>query len=193
MPGYGWQETLSTAQTAGPTLASFTTAVSCLPTPARRTIAPDDWELGKVLTVRASGQVSNVVTAQPTFTFQFMLGPTSNIIAFTTGAILTSTTAHTTVPWWLEIDLTCRSLGSGTSATLMGQAWIASRAFLDAGATADITTTGHPMLLVPETTPAVGAGFDSNVAQIADLFVACSVSNAANAITLQQYRLISEN
>jgi hypothetical protein len=189
MPVPGYVETLATAQVAGPTLASFTTAVSALPTPARHTIAPDDWYLGKQLMVRAAGQISNVVTASPTFTFEFRLGPTSNIVAFTTGAIVTSTTAHTTLPFWLEILLTCRALGSGTSGNLMGQAWVMSRAFVDVSG-ADVTTVGHPTLLAPETAPAVGTGFDTNVANIADLFVACQTSNAGNAITVQQYALI---
>jgi len=184
----GWMECISSAQVAGPALASFTTAVSCLPTPARRTIPADDWFLGKMLWVRAAGGISNVVTTSPTFTFEFRLGPTSTIVAFTTGALVTSTTAHTLVPWWLEIMLTCRSLGSGTSANLMGQAQFHSRAVIDASA-ADITTHGHPDLLAPETSPAVGTGFDSNVANIADLFVACQTSNAANAVTLHQYAL----
>lgn len=182
-------ECLTSAQVAGPTLNTFTTAVSGLPTPARHTIPSDDWELGKCLVIRVAGAVSNVVTAQPTFTFEFRLGPSSNIVAFTTGAILTSTTAHTNAPFWLELEMTCRSIGSGTSGTLMGQGIIHSRAFIDAGATADITTLGHTTLLVPETAPAVGTGFDTNVSNIADLFVACSVSNAGNGVTIHQYQL----
>lgn len=193
MSSQGWVETLATAQVAGPTLASFTTAVTALPGHARTTISFDQWAIGKALRIRATGRVSNVITAQPTFTFQFMLGPTSNIIAFTTGAILCSTTAHTDVPWWLDIQLTCRAIGSGTSANLMGQGQIVSRAFLDSGATADLVTSGHAVLMVPETAPTVGTGFDSNVANIADLFVACSVSNAANAIRVEQYSLESQN
>ena len=189
MPIPGYMETLATAQVAGPALSAFTTAISCLPSPARHTIAPDDWYLGKTLWVRASGGISNVVTASPTFTFEFRLGPTSNIVAFTTGAIVTSTTAHTLVPWWLDIWLTCRSLGSGTSGTLMGQARFHSRAVIDASA-ADITTHGHPDLLAPETSPAVGTGFDTNVANVTDLFVACQTSAAGNAITCHQYSLI---
>lgn len=185
-------ETVAAAQAAGPALSSFTTAVSCLPTAARCTIPNDDWWIGRSLHIRAAGRVSNVVTAGPTFTFEFRLGPTSNIVAFTTGALQCSTTAHTNVPWWLEISLTCRSIGSGTAATLMGQGVAMSRAFIDATG-ADVTTTGHPALLAPETAPTVGTGFDSNVANVADLFVACSTSNASNAITLEQYKLISEN
>lgn len=189
MSNQGWVECVSSAQTAGPTLATFTTAVSCLPTPARYTVSPDVWFIGKALRVRAAGQISNVVTAQPTFTWEFRLGPTSNIVAWSSGAILTSTTAHTNLPWQLDLFLTCRAIGGGTAANLMGQGVLSGRAFIDLGATADITTSGHPTLLVPETAPAVGTGFDSNVANIADLFVACGTSNAGNAVTLQQYTL----
>ena len=189
MGNQGWAECVSSAQVAGPNLVSFTTAVSLLPTPARHTIPGDDWFLGKAIRIRAAGRISNVVTAQPTFTFEFRLGPTSNIVAWTSGAILTSTTAHTTVPWWLDIMLTCRALGSGTAGNMMGQGQAMSRAFIDTGATADLVTGGHPGLMVPETTPAVGTGFDTNISNITDLFCACSVSNAANAIQLEQYHL----
>lgn len=189
MPIPGYMETIATSREPGPTLASFTTAVSCLPPAARHTIAPDEWYEGKQLWLRATGSISNVVTASPTFTYEFRLGPSSNIVAFTTGAVVTSTTAHTLVPWWLEVVLTCRAASSGTGTNLMGQATIQSRAFVDVSG-ADVTTGGHPDLLAPETSPAVGTGFDCNVANIADLFVACQTSNAANVIVCHQYSLV---
>jgi hypothetical protein len=185
----GFGSVLASARVSGTQRVSFTTAISALPNDARCVMDPSEWYAGRSLFVRASGEVSNVVTAQPTFTFEFRLGPTSNIVAWSSGAILTSTTAHTTVPWYMELSMTVRAVGAGTAANIMGQGWVTSRAFLDAGATADITTLGHPSLLVPETTPAVGTGFDSTVTNVADLFVACSVSNAANAITLHQFSM----
>jgi hypothetical protein len=188
----GWMECVSTAQADGPTLATFTTAVSCLPTPARYTIPSDSWFIGKSLHVKAAGRISNVVTAAPTFTFELRLGPTANIVAFTTGAIQMSTTVHTNVPFWLEIMLTCRSVGSVTAATLMGQAMFTSRAAIDVSG-ADVTTIGHPTLLQPETNPAVGTGFDSNVANFCDLYASCSASSASNGLTLTQYKLYIEN
>lgn len=188
MSQQGWVETLASMQVAGPTLASFTTAVSMLSPHAKRTIPADDWEIGKALLVRGSGQISNVVTAQPTFTFDFRLGSS---VQWSSGAILTSTTAHTTVPFYFEVMVTCRAIGS--TANCMTQGWVASRAFIDLGATADITTSGHPFLLAPETTPAVGSNFDSNTSLVADMFCACSASNAGNAVTLQQYWLQSLN
>lgn len=185
MPNMGWVDNLASAQAAGPTLASFTAGVTMLPSQARHTIETDDWWIGRVLQVKASGQVSNVVTAQPTFTFDFRLGSS---VQWSSGAILTSTTAHTTVPFWIDLMITCRAVGS--TANCMVQGWVASRAFIDLGATADITTAGHPFLLAPEGTPALGSNFDSNASLVADMFCACSVSNAANAVTLQQYVLL---
>lgn len=182
----GYAQTLITAQSDGTSRASFTTAITILPDHARYTIPANWFFVGKKLRVTASGRISNVVTAQPTFTFQFMLGPTSNIIAFTGGAMTCSTTAHTTVPWSLEIDLTCR--GIGTAATLMGQGRVWSRAFVVSGATADSVNT-HTTLMIPATTPAVGTSFDSTVANIADLFAACGTSDPANLIQLHQYSL----
>jgi hypothetical protein len=194
MPYQGWTETLSVAQTAGASLASFTTAVSMLPTPARHTLSPDFWEIGRALRITAAGYVGNVVTAQPTFTVDVRFGTIAvPIIVFNMGAMLTSTTAHTTLPWMLDLIMTCRSIGSGTAATMIGQGTMTGRAFIDLGATADITTLGHPSLVVPETVPTVGTGFDSNNPQTVDLFVTCSVSNAANTWRCEQYHLQSLN
>jgi hypothetical protein len=184
----GWVETPIVATSAGGALSSFTTAVSALPTAARYKIGANVFNVGKMLRIEWAGALSNVVTAQPTFTFQFQLGPTSNITVFSTGALTTSTTAHTNVPVMGEFLLTCRSVGSGTSATLMGQGRVFSQAFVASGATAD-SANGHTMLLAPNTAPAVGTGFDSTVDNWADLFVACSTSNAGNAFTLHQYAL----
>jgi hypothetical protein len=187
-----WQETLIAASTDGPSRSTFTTAVSMLPPESRYTIPANFFVPGKSLRIRATGRVSNVVTAQPTFTVDFRLGPTSNIVVWNGGAMLTSTTVHTTVPWMLEVMLTCRAIGAGTSATLFGVGTLESRAFVDSGATAD-AASGHSTLVLPETTPAVGTGFDSTVANVADMFVACSVSNAANLWQCHQYVLESLN
>jgi hypothetical protein len=187
--GLGYTRTLAAARSDGASLASFTTAVSALPSHARYPMDPADWYEGRLLKITWAGRIGNVVTTQPTFTFEVRLGPTSTITAFTTGALLTSTTAHTTLPIYGEILLTRRALGAGTSANLMGQSWVISRALLDLGATADITTLGHPTLIAPETAPAVGTGFDSTIQNLLDFFVACSASNAANTFQLHQYAL----
>lgn len=188
MGNQGWAEAIATAQLAGPALSAFTTGVTCLPAQAKHTIPADDWFIGKAFLIFAAGRVSNVVTAQPTFTLDWRLGSS---VQWSSGAMLCSTTAHTTVPWFCAVLATCRAIGA--TANMMTQGIMASRAFLDAGATADITTLGHSLLLVPETTPAVGSNFDSNTALQADMFCACSTSNASNAWQLEQYALIPLN
>jgi hypothetical protein len=183
----GYVSTLATAQGTGTALGTFTTAASLLTGSAQQalhTIAPDDWAIGKQLRIQAVVAIGNVVTAQPTFTFSVNFGATQ---VFTTGALLTSTTAHTALPVWIDILLTCRAVGG--SANLMGQARVDGRPFLDAGATADITTLGHPSLVAPETTPAVGNNFSSNVSQQVDFLCACSASSASNTAQLYQYSL----
>lgn len=185
----GWQETLVTAQADGTALSSFTTAASILPSAARWTEpAGEVANIGKQYEIVAAGRLSNVVTAQPTFTWEFRMGPTSNIVAFTTGAFTCSTTVHTNVPWLLYLLLTVRSVGGGTAATFMGQATMHSQAFVASGATADGANT-HTMLMGPNTAPAVGTGWDSTIGNIMDLYVGCSSSNAGNAVQLHQYSL----
>jgi hypothetical protein len=185
----GYCSTLATAQGAGNALNTFTTAASLLTGSAAQalhTIAPDDWAIGKQLLIKATIAVGNVVTAQPTFQFDVFFGSTS---VFNTGAILTSTTAHTALPCDLEILLTCRAVGS--TANLIGQAKITGRPFLvtGAGAVGDLTTLGHTVLAVPQTTPAVGANFSSNASQQVDLRATCSASSASNTVQLFQYSL----
>jgi hypothetical protein len=67
--------------------------------------------------------------------------------------------------------------------------WL-SRASLNAPAVG--TTTGVGEVLLPDTAPAVGTGFDSTVANIADLFAQFGTSNA-NSILCHQYTLESLN
>jgi hypothetical protein len=75
--------------------------------------------------------------------------------------------AQTTVPWWAEFLITCRSVGSGTSATLLGQGYVTSTAFLNTAAVATGPWTGT--IAVPyNTAPVVGTGFDSTIANAMD-------------------------
>lgn len=188
--GVGYVSTLASAQNAGTALSSFTTAASLLQgnaSQALHTMAPDDWFIGKMLRIYATIAIGNVVTAQPTFTFDVKFGATT---VFSTGAILTSTTAHTALPCALDIVMTCRSVGS--AATLIGQATILGRPFVDSTAVGD-SVQGHTDLVVPKTTPAVGNTFSSNTSQQVDLHVSCSASNAANTAQLFQYMLVDHH
>jgi len=55
---------------------------------------------------------------------------------------------------------------------------------------ADSATLSNTIIM-PNTAPAVGTGFDSTVASTLDFFVAQSVSNAGNGFRLDEYRVVS--
>lgn len=191
MQGYTYTECIATMQAVGPNLTAATTPTSLLNGQAKATLKPGFFDrAGKAVLVKFAGQLGNIVTTPGTLTLDVRMGPTSNIVVFNGGAMQLSSTAHTALPVVGEILLTCRAVGSGTSANLMGQGIITSQC-LSLTVAADSTTT-PATLLMPNTTPAVGTGFDSTVAMVVDLFGTFSLNNA-NAIQLHQYWLYEIN
>lgn len=186
-----WQETLIQANSDGSALSASTSATSLLPAAAKFTMPANFLRVGSVLRVRFAGRLSNLVTTPGTLTIELRMGPTSSIAAFSSGAMQMSSTAHSNVPIVGEIMLTCRAIGNSTNANFMGQGWALSQA-LSLTAVADSTTTpAH--LLMPNTAPAVGTGFDSTVANVVDLYGTFSVNSASNSITIHQYTLEAVN
>lgn len=185
----GYTETLISSQVDGAALASSTAATSILPSQAKFTLAPNFFDvIGKKIRVKASGRISTVVTTPGTLTLDLRFG---SVIVATSQAFALNIVAQTNQTWELEWDLTARSVGGSTSATLIHTGRWTSRASLNAPAVA--TTTGIGAVLIPETAPAVGTGFDSTASQQVDFFATWSVSNAANSILVHQYDLISLN
>src|SRR3990167_8971636 len=184
-----WRELLVTQTAAGTSFGTFTTAKTVINPQALFTFPAGFFSIGKRLNIRVQGGVGTLVTTPGTMVFQVMIG---SVIAFTTGNIQLNATAHTDLPFWLDIDLTCRAVGSGTSANLMGQGKLGGVMFtLTAGQTDAANTSG--LFMVPTTTPTVGTGFDSTIANVLDFFVGFSISNAANTITVDQYSVESLN
>lgn len=182
-----WQETLISSQIDGTALVTSTTATSLLPSAAKYTLPANFFSIGKQLLVRASGRISNIVTAPGTMTLDLRLGA---VIAANGGAMSLNIVAKTNVPWYLEWLLTCRSIGGGTSATLMHQGKWLSESVIGSPLP---TVGGAGEHLLPNATPAVGTGFDSTATQIVDLFGKWSVSDAANSILCHQFSLVSLN
>ncbi len=181
----------------GPAQNTFTTAKSMFgvtgtdaATAVKYTAAPGFFYLGKCLKLTAIGDLSNIVTTPGTVTFQFMVG---SVIAWTSGAINMSTTAHTTLPFWLEVMLTCQSIGTTAQAKLMGVGRITSLVVQDTAQADPATKLTHPTLMLPNTVPALGTGFDSAVANQFDLFQAFSISNAGNGSRIRQFALEALN
>jgi len=180
----GYVATLISSQVDGTALTNITTATSILPGQAKYTL-PSGFiaAAGNQLLVRASGRISTVVTTPGTLTLDLRIG---SVIVANGGAMTLSTTVKTNVSWYLEWLLTARAVGSGTSANFMHQGDFTSEA---AGAT---TVAGEAKtVMLPQSAPAVGTGFDSTAAAVFDMFATWSVANASNSITCHQFELVS--
>jgi hypothetical protein len=189
MSNQSWQETLAASTVAGTLFNSYTTAKTVIPTSALVTVPAGYFTIGRVLKVDVMGGISNIVTTPGTITLQVMLG---SVVVFTSGAIQLNATAHTVLPFRFSALLTCRAVGSGTSANFMGMGEVAGVMFTATAGQTDGANT-QTILQVPATAPAVGTGFDSTAAQTIDFFAGFSISNAGNGIQVQQYTVQSLN
>lgn len=184
-----WQQTLAIQRAAGTLLTTYTTAKSVLNPDALWTMPANFLVPGSRLRVVVRGGISNIVTTPGLMNFQVKIG---SVAAFDTGNIQLNATAHTTLPFWLEIGMTCRVIGSGTNANIIGLAQVTGRMFtLTAGQTDDVQ--GMQTILSPATAPAVGTGFDSTIANIIDLWAGFTISNVGNGVQIQEYTLESLN
>jgi len=178
-------EALTTMQAAGTSFGTFTTAKTVLNVQTLLNLPPGDlfWYIGKQLRITVVGGLGTLVTTPGTVTFQNMIGAN---IAFTTGAIQLNATAHTNLPFWLDILLTVQVLGSGTTAKFMGVGRAQGIMFTLTAAQTDAVNTGG-IFSAPATAPAQGAGFDSTITNVLDFFTAFSISSASNTVQLATY------
>lgn len=185
-------QTLRASKAAATLFNTYTTAKTVINAEDLVKIPMGFWEVGKALRIVVHAGISNRVTGPDTTTFQVMLGALGTVVAFTSGAINLTTTAHTTLPAILEFWLTCRATGPGaTSANLMGQCRVGGQMFCSTSGTDSAVTHGH--ILAPNTAPAVGTSFDNTVDNLLDFYTAQSVSNAGNGIQVQQYLVEAYN
>lgn len=178
-------QVLTSQSKAGTLFNTYTTAKSVLNVEDLVTLPANYLKVGSKLKVSVRGGVSNIVTTPGTMAFQVMMG---SIVAFTSGNIQLNATAHTLLPFWLDITLRVDSTGSGTAAKFLGQGVLNGIQFTNTAAQTDaVNTTG--MFPVPATAPAVGTGFDSTIANILDFWVGFSISNAGNGVQLYDYEV----
>jgi hypothetical protein len=182
-----WQEILVNGQVDGPTLTAAA-AASCIPTPSRIILPNNYFSIGKMLHISLAGRISCVVTTPGTARFDVRLGPSGNIIVFDSGALNLNVVAKTTVPFLLDIWLTCRAVGAGTATNFMGVGRFQSEAVVGSAAN---TAGGNGSLLCPVGAPAVGTGFDNTAANALDMFFTQTV--ATGSMTVHQYRVESMN
>lgn len=181
-----WQETLITASVDGSALTGSTTPTSLLPGAAKISLPSNYFQVGKAIRITAQGRVSNIITTPGTLTLDVRFG---SVIVFNGGAMALNIVAKTDVTWWFEVILTCRAIGSGTSANMMGIGKWVSESVIGSPAP---SAGGSGLLLLPSSAPAVGTGFDSTSAQSVDLFGTWSLNNA-NSIQVHQFLVESLN
>lgn len=182
-----WMESVVTQSADGAALANSTTPTSILHATGIWTLPAGFFSyVGKTIRIKASGRISTVVTTPGTLTLDVRLGTiASPIVVFNGGAMNLNTTAQTNATWDFEAELACRSLGSGTAATILGTAKFASRALIGSAAVA----AGYAgAALLPDTAPAAGTGFDSTITNVLNFFATWSVANASNSIQCHNYR-----
>jgi hypothetical protein len=179
MPFNSWQSALITLQAAGPAYSNSTSQTSILNGQAKFTIPAEFLQfVGQKLRVVAAGIISTASSSPGTFSWFTVFG---SISAYAGGASGTLATSASNLPWRLQIDLTVRTVGSGTAATVEG-----SGEFKSAGLSA-----ATPIQLLASPGPLTG--FDSTVANVFDLQGAWSATSSSNSITCEDYELISCN
>jgi hypothetical protein len=167
----------------GPTLTAAA-AASCIPVASRLILPNNYWTVGKSWHIRLGGRISCAVTTPGTARFDLRTGPSGTIVAFDTGALNLNIVAKTTVPWWLEVDLTCRAVGTVATTTLFGMGRFTSEAVIAAPLPA---VGGNGVLLCPVAAPAVGTGFDNTAANAVDMFF--TQTAATGSMTVHNYEI----
>jgi hypothetical protein len=177
-----WINPLIVATSDGPSLVNGN-AASCLPSSAKCTLPNNFFYPGKQLRITATGRISCVNSAPGSARYDIRFG---NVVVFDGGAVtLNPAGPKTNVGWWLDVLLTCRTIGTGAAATVIGQGRWTSEAGL--GSQPPSVGSNAVFMLPVSTAPAAGPGFDSTAAQPVDLFF--TQTSSSGSMTLHQYLL----
>jgi hypothetical protein len=172
-------QVIASSYTDGPTLTAAA-AASCVPTYVPTTLPAGYWQIGRIWRVTITGRVSVVVTTPGTLRWDIRLG---GVVAADTLAVLGHASGKTNVNFYLEGLLTCRAVGSGTSANLMNQWMLMTEAIINTAA--PTTGPGGGYALPWNTAPVVGTGFNSQSALTLDCFFTQTV--ATGSMTVHQF------
>jgi hypothetical protein len=180
----GFWETLASIGGDGTALtaaarASLTQGAAA--TMGRFTMPGNKMKVGDQIHMKAHGRISTAVTTPGTARFDLSIAGTAN---FDSLAIPLNIVQQTGVPWWLEAWGTVRAVG--TTANIFWAGLWTSTAGLNVAAVATGPHAGT--ITVPyNTAPAIGANFDSTVANLWDLNFTQTV--ATGSCALHQYSL----
>jgi len=173
-----WEEAILVSKVDGPSLSNSSSATSIIVAADKIIFPAGFFCVGRAIRIRGMGRLSNIVTTPGTLTIDVKLG---SVVVWTSGAMQLSTTAHTTLPFVFSIDLVARAEGTSTNANMIGIGEFHGQQF---NISSSDPTTGHPALVAPNSTPAVGTGYDSSATQQLDIVATFSVANSGNLLQL---------
>lgn len=171
-------QVIAASYTDGPALTAAA-AASCVPTYFPTTLPAGYWQIGRMWRVTLTGRISVVVTTPGTLRWDVRLG---GVVAADTLAVLGNVVAKTNVGFYLEGLLTCRAVGSGTSANLLNQWRLTTEAIINTAL--PTTGPGGGYALPWNTAPVVGTGFNSQSALTLDIFF--TQTAATGSMTVHQ-------
>ena len=183
-------EALYTYANASTNLATFTAEDNLLKTYPPVIIPggffPNVGATGKSLRIKASGQLGT--TGSPTFTWSLRLLTSTTWsaggILLGSTAALTAGTTQTLAPWFLDVDVTLRTLGIGATSTVVTMGEVRGPLAL--------ATPNSGTIPANNTSPAV-ATLDNSQTYFLFLSAACGTSNAANLINTQMLKVYGDN
>jgi hypothetical protein len=172
-------QVIASSYTDGPTLTAAA-AASCLPTYVPTTLPAGYWQIGRIWRVTFTGRLSVAVTTPGTLRWDIRLG---GVVAADTLAVLGNIVAKTNVGYVLTGLMTCRAVGSGTSANILSQWTLTTEAIINTAV--PTTGPGGGYALPWNSAPAVGTGFNSQSALTLDAFFTQTVATGSQ--TLHQF------
>lgn len=180
MSNQTWVEAVAAGLADGTAYTASITATTIIPAAAKATIPAGTMSIGKTYRVTARGRITTVVTTPGTLTLDLRFG---SVIISAFGAMTLNVNAQTAATWDFEGLVTVRAIGQTTTANAICTGKFTSRAVVGSAA---VGSGGAGVLMLPDTTPAVGTGFDSTAAQTVDMFATWSINNA-NSIQTHQF------
>ena len=174
------QQVDGTANTTG-------TAASMIAPHARIPIRANYFDTpGKGIIIRAAGRISSVITTPGTARYDIRFG---SAVVFDGLAILLDTVAgHTNVAWDLEVRLVARSpVGAATQLWGIGKWWCEDILGVPATAPKGVLCAMLPW----NTAPALGAAFDSSVAQTVDAFFTQTAATGSHTCHMFDVQLLN--
>lgn len=153
MSGSTWEETVSSLTIDGTQILNTVTETIMVPNFVWPNSGPQALYVGKQVKWTMYGRVSTVVTTPGTIIFRMRWGGVAGTLLVTSKAQRPKITVSTNMAGWLQMEMTCRSIGATGSVFAMGQCSLANT-IGDAAAAGEIVWPDAPAAVTIDTTAA---------------------------------------